>query len=273
MALFDALESKYGLPAGILDRMWAAESGRGHSMISPKGALGHFQFMPPTAKAYGLKDPFDLSQSADAAARYLRDLKNQFGDWTDAVAAYNWGPGNLQRHGLAHAPAETRAYVVKVTGSEPRRPGIADAYAKAAEEKGPIVDWSAISKLIANTRIPPATADVLPMLLGQPPMRAPLQLMEPLRRIGEAAERLLGLPVAPAKTPAKPKPAAADGWQPVTDPREADAARQALQGWQPVTDPQEAEMARRALSTPQLSPVLPTMSQEWQEERQEEEAF
>ncbi len=116
-ALFANLEAMFGLPAGILDRMWKQESGRGKNMLSPKGAQGHFQFMPGTAKQYGLTDPNDLNASATAAARYLKDLLAMFGgDINKAVAAYNWGPGNVQRQGLGAMPAETRGYLKNVAG-------------------------------------------------------------------------------------------------------------------------------------------------------------
>lgn len=113
--LFSNLEKQYGLPAGLLDRMWNQESGRGKNMLSPKGAMGHFQFMPGTAKQYGVSDPNDLTQSATGAAKYLRDLMGMFGgDINRAVAAYNWGPGNVQRYGLGAAPSETRQYLKNV---------------------------------------------------------------------------------------------------------------------------------------------------------------
>lgn len=117
--LFANLERQYGLPAGLLDRIWQQESGRGRNMLSPKGAMGHFQFMPATAKQYGVTDPNDLTQSATGAAKYLRDLMGMFGgDITKAVAAYNWGPGNLQRYGLGSSPAETRGYLRNVLGAD-----------------------------------------------------------------------------------------------------------------------------------------------------------
>ena len=81
-------------------------------MLSPAGAQGHFQFMPDTAKQYGLADPNDLPQSADAAGRYFRDLSGKYGgDVRKMLAAYNWGPSNVDRKGLEKMPAETRDYV------------------------------------------------------------------------------------------------------------------------------------------------------------------
>lgn len=108
-------EIEYGLPLGLLDRIWAAESGRGKNMLSPAGAEGHFQFMPKTAKEYGLKNPYDFMESSDAAARKMRDLLKQYGgDLQMATAAYNFGQGNLARTGLGGVPKETREYVAKV---------------------------------------------------------------------------------------------------------------------------------------------------------------
>lgn len=108
-----ALERQYGLPAGWLDSIWMQESSRGKNMgPSSAGAEGHFQFIPSTAKAYGLKNPYDFNESADAAGRYFRDLMRQYNGNVDMVlAAYNWGSGNLQKKGLRNAPFETRNYI------------------------------------------------------------------------------------------------------------------------------------------------------------------
>lgn len=114
--LFSKLEQKHGLPSGLLDAVWATESGRGKNMLSPAGARGHFQFMPATAQQYGLTNPDDLNQSAEAAARMYGDLFRKYGgDMPKALAAYNWGQGNLDRQGLEKAPAETRNYINKIT--------------------------------------------------------------------------------------------------------------------------------------------------------------
>lgn len=110
-----SLERKYGLPGGLLDKVWNQESGRGKNMLSKAGAQGHFQFMPATAREYGLKDPNDFDQSADAAARKFRDLLKQYGgDLQMATAAYNFGQGNLAKTGMSGLPKESRDYVRSV---------------------------------------------------------------------------------------------------------------------------------------------------------------
>ena len=112
------LEGQYHLPPGLLDAVWNQESSRGQNMLSPAGAQGHFGFMPDTAKAYGVNNPMDFNQSSDASARMFRDLLKQYGgDTAKALAAYNWGSGNLAKKGLDAAPAETRNYVRDVTAA------------------------------------------------------------------------------------------------------------------------------------------------------------
>ncbi|WP_339098993.1 lytic transglycosylase domain-containing protein [Yersinia enterocolitica] len=112
------LESQYNLPSTLLDRVYLNESNRGKNLLSPKGAEGPFQFMPATGRDYGLntrEDRMDFNKSSEAAAKYLADLLKDFdGDVNQAVASYNWGQGNVKKHGLGRAPAETRNYLQKI---------------------------------------------------------------------------------------------------------------------------------------------------------------
>jgi hypothetical protein len=111
--LFANLEKQNSIPAGTLDKLWKIESARGKNMVSPAGATGHFQFMPETAKDFGMStaDTYDLTKSATAASKYIAQLLKMFnGDMQKAVSAYNWGSGNVQRKGLEHAPLETLNY-------------------------------------------------------------------------------------------------------------------------------------------------------------------
>jgi len=122
--------------------VWLAEveSGFNPTAVSPAGARGLFQLMPATAKGLGLQtflpdERKDPAKSAEAAARMLRDLHRQFGDWPLALAAYNAGPGRVQRTlekqkartfaGIAAAlPLETRMYVPKVLAVLKVRAGV-----------------------------------------------------------------------------------------------------------------------------------------------------
>ncbi len=83
---------------------------------SPAGAQGIAQFMPGTARAYGLGNPFDAEQAIDAQAHMMRDLLRQFGSVPLALAAYNAGPGRVQACGCVPAIPETQAYVADILG-------------------------------------------------------------------------------------------------------------------------------------------------------------
>ena len=116
-----AVSQRYGIPQHMLYAVWAQESRKGNmKKASAAGAKGHFQFRPGTAKAYGISGrEWDFDASSDAAARYFQWLlKHYNGDHSKALAAYNWGNGNLDKaikqYGnawLSHAPKETQGYV------------------------------------------------------------------------------------------------------------------------------------------------------------------
>ncbi|CNF48661.1 lytic transglycosylase domain-containing protein [Yersinia mollaretii] len=116
------LEALNNLPAGLLRSVAITESAGNQFAISGAGAKGLFQFMDPTAKDMGLKgnDVFDPEKSAAAAAKYLSMLlKMNGGDLDKALASYNWGIGNVQKHGLDLMPRETRNYIPKVRSNMP----------------------------------------------------------------------------------------------------------------------------------------------------------
>ncbi|OWF84739.1 lytic transglycosylase [Yersinia kristensenii] len=119
---FSKLEALYKLPAGLLKSVAITESSGNQYAVSGAGAKGLFQFMDPTAKDMGLKgnDVFDPEKSAAAAAKYLNMLlKMNGGDLDKALASYNWGIGNVQKHGLDLMPPETRNYIPKVRSNMP----------------------------------------------------------------------------------------------------------------------------------------------------------
>ncbi|MEP6913836.1 MAG: transglycosylase SLT domain-containing protein, partial [bacterium] len=88
---------RYGIDPRILSIVCFIESRYRLDAISPRGALGPMQFMPDTARRYGLQDPHDPRAALDAAAHYLRDLLVRFNGRLDlALAAYNAGEGTVE---------------------------------------------------------------------------------------------------------------------------------------------------------------------------------
>lgn len=108
----EGLESKYGLPKGLLDSMWMQESGRGRRTYNKvSGAEGDFQFMKATQKEFGVKNPYDFYEEGDAAARKMKGLlKHYKGNMKMALSGYNFGEGKLARTGYLGVPSETRKY-------------------------------------------------------------------------------------------------------------------------------------------------------------------
>ena len=107
-----------GVPSDFLLKLLKRESGLNPMAVSPKGALGIAQFMPGTAAERGLADPFDPVQAIPKAAELLRDLRQRYGNWTLAAAAYNAGPGRVDAwlSGRLDLPKETMDYVANITG-------------------------------------------------------------------------------------------------------------------------------------------------------------
>jgi hypothetical protein len=108
--------TRWNVPAGLLAAQLMAESGFNPLAVSPAGASGIAQFMPATAAAYGLKDPFDASQAIDAQAHLMSDLLRQFGQVSLALAAYNAGPAPVSACRCVPPYPETQAYVTRILG-------------------------------------------------------------------------------------------------------------------------------------------------------------
>jgi hypothetical protein len=83
---------------------------------SPAGAEGIAQFMPGTARSYGLADPFDAGRAIDAQGHLMRDLLRRFGSVSLALAAYNAGAGAVEQCGCVPPFPETRAYIARILG-------------------------------------------------------------------------------------------------------------------------------------------------------------
>ena len=131
-------EKQANLPRGFLTDVILAESSGDRRAVSPKGAQGAMQLMPATAKQYGVTDPLDFDQNVRAGASYYRDLFKKYKNdlpteqLRKSLAAYNWGPGNLDKdiNGYTdasgkhhegygkdweqHVPKETENYIKRI---------------------------------------------------------------------------------------------------------------------------------------------------------------
>jgi hypothetical protein len=107
---------RWNVGAALLSAQIYAESNFNPFAESPAGAQGIAQFMPGTAQALGLQDPFDPDQAIDAQAHLMRDLLRRFGSVPLALAAYNAGAGAVEQYGGIPPYPETRAYVAKILG-------------------------------------------------------------------------------------------------------------------------------------------------------------
>lgn len=117
----DVLETLHELPKGLLGAVMHQESRGNPKALSPKGAAGLFQFMPATAKQYGI-NPWNAEESANAAARMYRELLDKYGnDLPKALAAYNWGQGRVDKYGLKKVPRETQNYIKNILGKLPEQ--------------------------------------------------------------------------------------------------------------------------------------------------------
>lgn len=123
-ALVQAAAAQYGVDPTLALAVAQQESGLNPNATSSAGAQGVMQLMPATAASLGVTNAYDPTQNINAGVRYLASLISQYGgDTTKGLAAYNWGPGNLNNaiaayggNWLSAAPAETQNYVAAITG-------------------------------------------------------------------------------------------------------------------------------------------------------------
>jgi hypothetical protein len=111
-----AAAQRWNVSAALLAAQLYAESGFNPFAVSPAGAQGIAQFMPGTARALGLDDPFDARRAIDAQGHLMRDLLRQLGSVPLALAAYNAGPGAVSACGCVPPYPETQAYVARILG-------------------------------------------------------------------------------------------------------------------------------------------------------------
>jgi hypothetical protein len=178
------------LPAPFFIRLLFQESGFKPGIVSHAGAQGIAQFMPETAASVGLRNPFDPLQAIPAAARFLRNLVDKFGNLGLAAAAYNAGPGRIHSW-LAHKsslPNETKGYVKIITGK-------------------PAESWKGTKSADTATKLPAEAPckNVVVVANAADPAPAPEPAPAPAKHVAHT-HRAAKPHVAAAKAPARAKP-------------------------------------------------------------------
>lgn len=126
-ALIQQASQKYGVDSSLVKAVIQQESSFNHHAVSSAGAKGLMQLMDGTSSGYGVTNPFDPQQNVDAGTHFLSGLLKKYnGNESVALAAYNAGPGRIDRLGiktdqdlakkLTFLPKETQAYVSQVLG-------------------------------------------------------------------------------------------------------------------------------------------------------------
>lgn len=112
--LIQGAAARHGVDPHLVRAVVTAESDFNPRCVSSAGAKGLMQLMPDTAKDMGVSNPFDPAQNIEGGTRYLALMLKRFdGDEKKALAAYNWGPSNVERGGSL--PGETRTYLQRVS--------------------------------------------------------------------------------------------------------------------------------------------------------------
>jgi len=131
--LIQAAAEKYAVDADLIFSVIAAESNFNPRAVSRRGARGLMQLLPATAKRLDVKDIFDPAQNIDAGTRYLRNLMELYrGDLVLALAAYNAGPGAVERYGRVPPYNETISYVRAIRKTYVQRKSNADTKAQGS---------------------------------------------------------------------------------------------------------------------------------------------
>lgn len=114
-SIIETISNKYNVDSHLVKSVIKAESNYNEQAVSGAGAMGLMQLMPKTAEGLGVKDPFDATQNIEGGVKYLSNMLDRYDNNVElALAAYNAGPGNVDKYGGVPPFEETQNYIKKI---------------------------------------------------------------------------------------------------------------------------------------------------------------